>query len=257
MKRFASWFFQLFWIAVCALAMVWQTRLLVSAVASDPWFDGFVFGATVFGYNFTAPAARRWVAWTMGLGAGYCFAQLPMAQQLAVLLPAGIWYAYYGLHRPEASGLRRYPVLKPLAVALAWAWVTVWLPLPLLEWTAATGLFVGRAAFIFALALAYDLCDQHYDRTKGLDTLVLQLGVTRSLRLIDAALLLAAGAVLGNVVAGRYSFAAALALGASLLFSPWAIRQLARRPHWGNWRKVLIDTLMLLQFALVAGALLA
>ena len=257
MKRFASCFFQLWWIAACALAMVWQTRLLVSEVAPNPWFDGFVFGATVFGYNFAAPAARRWPAWALGLGAGYCFTQLPLAQQLAALLPASIWIAYYGLHRPEANGLRRYPVLKPLAVALAWAWVTVWLPLPLSAWTAAVGLFVGRAAFIFALALAYDLCDRHYDRSKGLDTLVLQLGVGRSLRLIDAALLLAAGAIPANVLAGRYGAAAALALGLSLLFSRWTIRQLARRPEWGNWRKVLIDSLMLLQLALVAGALLA
>lgn len=233
--------------------MLLQTPVLMGVGPLPGWLSGFVFGATVFAYNFAAAPARRWPAWALGAGAAFCYYQLPVVQQGIILAPALIWWLYDDRRRVGRFGLRRFPALKPLSIALAWAWVTVLLPLPPLQWTGAAALFVGRAAFIFALALAYDLCDLAYDRRQGLTTLVMQLGARGALRLVDAVLLLATGCVCLNAALGRYPWPVAGALLLSLLISRWCIRYLPPRGDMGDWRKVGIDGLMVLQYGLVCG----
>ncbi len=107
--------------------------------------------------------------------------------------------------------------------------------------------------YSFALALAYDLCDLAYDRRQGLTTLVMQLGARGALRLVDAVLLLATGCVCLNAALGRYPWPVAGALLLSLLISRWCIRYLPPRGDMGDWRKVGIDGLMVLQYGLVCG----
>jgi 4-hydroxybenzoate polyprenyltransferase len=228
--------------------MLWQTHLLTGGFPPSATLLGFAFGATVFGYNFAAIEPLRLPAWLMGAGSALCYAQLPVVQQGATLFPALIWLLYSARFR---LGLRRWPVLKPLAIALAWAWVTVWLPLPFHQWTGAGILFVGRAAFIFALALAYDLCDQPRDLQAGLPTLVLRLGPRRSHRLIHTALALGVFCAVLNGYLGIYSPSSALALACSLLFSGWAIPPLTALQAWGHWQKAAIDALMALQLGFV------
>lgn len=251
------WFFQLFWIGVCAVALLWQSHYLsFGSPAPSLWLTGFVGAATVFGYNFAGPPRLRWPARALGWAGAYCFFQLNLAQQLAVVLPALIWLLYYDRYHPgQGTGLRRYPALKPIAIALAWAGVTVLLPLPPQQWTGAGPLFVGRAAFIFALALAYDLCDQPVDQKKGLDTLVLALGPRRSQRLIYAALLLASGCAGLELLRGVSSGATTVALIFSLILSGSVIPSITERLNWLGWRKILIDSLMLLQFVFVCLSL--
>ena len=244
-------FFQLFWIGFCAVAMLAQTRLLLGGAPPSGWLTGFVFGATVFGYNYAAPRYRRWPAWGMGAAGAACFLKLTLVQQIVALVPLLIWLLYYGLHRPGRAGLRKFPALKPVAIAVAWAWVTVFIPLPPDQWTGAAALFVGRAAFIFALALAYDLCDLAYDRRQGFVTLVLQIGPRASFRLIDAALLLSAVCVGVNVALQVYALPFALALLFSLALSAAAIHWITPRLPWGDWRKAGIDGLMIVQLVLV------
>lgn len=246
------WFFQLFWIGVCALAMLWQTELLLDAPSPGFWLYAFVFSATVFGYNFTAQKARRLPARALGVFAAFCFLELTLLQKLVLALPVLIWLLYYDRYRPgQGTGLRRYPALKPLAIALAWAGVTVLLPLPVYLWPDAALLFVGRAAFIFVLALAYDLCDQPYDLEHGLTTLVMRLGPRNSFRLIDAVLLLAAGCVGLNFGFGRFAAGPSLSLLLSLAIAEIVIRRVVGRLDWVGWRKVFIDGLMVVQFILV------
>lgn len=232
--------------------MLQQTRLLMGDAGVPAYLAGFVFGATVFGYNFTAPSRlRRWPAWGAGLAGSLCFYFLTPVQQIAAFLPALVWLLYYDMHSGRGAGLRMHPALKPAAIALAWTWVTVLLPLPISQWTTSWALFVGRAAFIFSLALAYDLCDRLYDRRHGLVTLVMQLGPRRSMRLIDAALLLAALCCGLNTWLQLYALPVALALLASLVLSRAAIRLVTPKTDWGDWRKVIIDGLMVVQLCLV------
>lgn len=246
------WFFQLFWIGVCAVSMLLQSALLLGAPLPSKWLIGFVGMATVFGYNFAAPRYRRWPAWGFGILSGLCFFKLNFLQQTALVLPGLIWLLYYDRTRPGmGTGLRQYPMLKPVAIALAWAGVTVLLPIPPELWTVAIPLFVGRAAFIFALALAYDLCDQTSDLEHGLHTLVLQLGPRNARRLIYAALLFSGFSAVTYLFLGVYQWLTVLALLLSLAVSGGLVRGITEQLAWRGWRKILIDSLMLLQFLFV------
>ncbi|TNE52621.1 MAG: hypothetical protein EP344_15570 [Bacteroidetes bacterium] len=246
------WFVQFSWIGFCSVAMLWQTWLLQDIPQPSGWLTGFVFGSTIFGYNFIASKARRYAAYFIGLLSAVCFLELDLARQLTVVLPGLVWILYYDRYHPgQGTGLRDYPMLKPVAIALAWAWVTVWLPTPPAQWTAVFVLSVGQAAFIFVLALAYDLCDQPYDLRHGLTTLVMQLGPRNSIRLADAALVLATAAGWYYGLIGRYSWVTVLLLTLSYWLTAFAIRRIPRQTDWEDWRKAAIDGLMALQFILI------
>lgn len=260
-------FFLNIWIGVCALSMLAQTRLLLDMSLSPGWLDGFVLGGVVFAYNFTHhDRPRKTMAWLAGLLGGVCFllslrasafgqpSALAVDWQVAALFPAALWLSYYGLQKPGKGGLRGMPVVKPFVVAVAWGWVTVMLPVPPEEWGRAAGILLGRSAFIFALALAYDLVDLEYDRRHGLSTLAGKLGFEKTFYLIFSALLLAAFFSCANVIFRIYGLNVALGLLFSLAFSAWWLRHLFRKTGWSNWQKMLIDATMLWQFLMVWGA---
>lgn len=181
-----------------------------------------------------------------------CFWQMPAFARWVALVPAGLWGLYYGFRRPgNAGGLRARPAVKPLAIALAWAWVTVLLPLEARYWQAAGVLVLGRAAFVFALALAYDLTDLEYDRRHRLTTLAGRLGERRAFRVLDVALVCSGGCVAANYCLSNYSLPAALALLISLLLTAWSVRLALHRVGAAVAQKFLIDGLMVLQVGLV------
>lgn len=251
-------FFQLFWVAFCALSLIAQTRLLLGQSTALGWMDGFVFGGTVFGYYCTHPKVLyRKIAWGAGFIGGICFL-MPLIDsprsfwgQLVGLVPIVFWLAYYGFKKPGNSGLRSQFLAKPLTIALTWAWVTVLLPTLPTQWPNLCFLLLGRAAFIFALALAYDLCDSDYDHRIGLKTLTRKLGFERSFVLIYTSLALAGLCVGVNLYLQIYEFPKALGLFISLGFSVWWLRYLLQEKAWVAVQKPLIDGLMVLQFLLV------
>lgn len=237
--------------------MLAQTRLLLGLPPAPGLVDGFVAGGAVFAYGFTHPDRRvKAGVWLAGaLGAGCLALSLranPAASwHAAMLVPLALWLAYYGLQRPGNAGLRGIPAAKPFVVALVWAWVTVVLPVPAEAWGRVGGILPGRAAFIFALALAYDLADLDYDRAHGLATLAGKRGVYRTFRLIFSALLLAVLCCAANFLLGVYGRNPALALCASLVLSGAWLRFLIKNTGLKTWQKVLIDALMPVQFFLV------
>ncbi|MBC7775763.1 MAG: hypothetical protein H7246_10025 [Phycisphaerae bacterium] len=251
-------FFQTFWIACCALSLMAQTRLLLGIPLTLGWLDGFVFGGTLFGYYCTHP--NRWyrnVAWAAGFLGGICFliplvaAPEQIGAQLIVLTPVLFWLAYYGFQRPGNAGLRSRLLAKPLTIALTWAWVTVLLPTPFAEWPMLLFLLLGRAAFIFALALAYDLCDADYDLRHGLRTMTGALGFEKSIALIYKSLAFAGVCICVNLYFNIYDFPNGAGLAVSLGFSTWWLQYLLQKKDWESWQKPLIDGLMALQFLLV------
>ena len=251
-------FFHLFWVACCALTLMAQTRWLLGISLYPDWSDGFVFGGTVFGYYCTHPNRRyRVIAWGVGIFGGLCFlmplidSRAMTAKHLIGLAPVLFWLAYYGFERPGNAGLRKFPVAKPLTIALTWAWVTVLLPTPVAQWSEVLFLLLGRTAFIFALALAYDLSDADYDRRHGLETLTEKLGFEKSFTAIYLSLGLAALCVCVNVYLNLYPLPEATGLLFSLLFSAWWLRFLLNKAALKQWQKACIDGLMVLQFLLV------
>ena len=241
-------FWRLIWIGSCALALLLQTRLMVGLPTVPGWLDGFVFGSTVFGYHCTHPRrVCRWLAWGLGAGGGFCFLWLDQATQFSALGPACLWVAYYGLRRPGTTGLRALPVAKPLVIALAWTWVTLWLPTGQPLWP----IFLARTAFILALALAYDLTDLAYDRRYQLTTLVGRMGEQRSLRLIMAALTFAALTIGLGFFQKIISLPVTGAIWATYLFTALALPRILRSWSAVTAQKVAIDALMILQALLV------
>lgn len=224
--------------------MLCATALLFSGAWPDAALSGFVFCATAFAYGFAARGIRERVAWFFGALSVLLFFYLTRTQQAVSLFAALVWGLYHGMLGP---GLRRYAVSKPVSIAFVWALTTVWLPLPVAKWPTAGLVFIGRASFVFALALAYDLCDRHLDRLHGFTTLVQQLGTRKTLRLTDTVLTMAAICAVVNWSIGLIGVAALAAVWGSLFISAWVIRMAPARTHWGVWRKMAVDGLMILQ----------
>lgn len=243
---------RLFWIGICAVAMLSQTRLLFRLPLVPGWLDGFVFAGVIFGYYFMFPKRRlRALARGLGMCSAVCCTQLQAHTRFAAILPALVWILYYFAPRAVGRGLRSLPLGKPLAIAAAWALATVLLPAPPALWPDLGPTMLGRAAFVFALALACDLHDRDYDRLHGLQTLVLRLGPRRSLLLIDGALALAAICTSVDLILHLYDRQAAYALWGSLAFSAFFLRWQLRQPFGLHVQKILVDGLMFLQFGLV------
>ena len=256
-----KWIFRLCWIGICALAMLQQTRLLLGMPLQPDWLDGYVLGSTIFAYGFTHPNRRiKGAAWLAGLFGGVCFlwpaveARHLVSWQMLSVVPLLLWLLYYGMQRPGRAGLRGMPVAKPVVVGLTWATVTVWLPLPPESWADGSFVFIGRALFIGALALAYDLSDLAYDRRRSFTTLAARIGPEKTFRLIDLVLLAAALCYVVNTFLRIFSPAYTLALIASLALSTWWLRYLMRATMRKDWQKILIDALMPIQFLMAAAA---
>lgn len=251
------------WTAVCAVAMMAQTRILIGEPGRSDLLTAFVLTSTLFAYNFVSRVRwQRWAAWASGIAAGWIFFWLPPTVQAGVVASGVLWALYYGLQRPGNAGLRARPLLKPFAVSASWAWVTVMLPVLNSElawsdiWGKTAWMFAGRAAFIFALALAYDLHDLDYDRQRGLDTLARRLDFGNTFWLIHMVLTLSAGCVAANFFLKNYPSNMTAALLLSLVLSAAGLRVLFRKSERTAWRKVWIDATMVGQFLLLAVAVL-
>jgi 4-hydroxybenzoate polyprenyltransferase len=236
-----------FWIGCCAVAMLLQTLVLLDKPLDGQWpLCGFVFCATLFGYHFTRTEPwQRLLAYFAGIGAICCLIGLPRFVILQLPVPAIIWVLYY-FAGPRS--LRRLPWLKPVSIAFVWAWVTVWLPLDTVQWPETGLVFLGRAAFIFALALSYDLGDIHYDRLLKFPTLVQHLGEQKTFKWIDGALMAAGLVCILNYLCKIYGLWAMCALMLSLLYSAWWLRFIRSRSIALRWQKFWIDALMIIQF---------
>jgi len=247
-------FLRVFMIGICALAMVVQTRLVLGIPLSMGFLEGFIFGGTLFGYHCTHSDWRfRAAAWggaALG-GVGGAFWVQSFKDVVVALVPMFFWLAYYGFQRPGIAGLRASLLAKPLTVAFAWAWVTVFLPLHLEIWSLAWPIFLSRGAFIFSLALAYDLNDLAYDRRAGLTTLAMTLEQKGTFLLIYQGFGAAALFVGIGWTTGVYSMSIAISLIVSLLISAWWLHFMIKKESWHPWHKVLIDALMLFQCSLV------
>lgn len=244
------------WIGCCALSMVAATRLRAGLPMGAPGFlEGLIFCSTIFGYHFSHPnRGLRLVAWALGGIAFLCFWKISLMARLLLVIPAVILGFYYGWQWPQNAGLRWKPAWKPPAVAIAWAWVTVLLPVEGAMNTDLWLIFCTRVLFICALALAYDLHDSAYDLKRGLETVANRIGAAHTLRLIDWLLAAAGTLELLRLIAQPEALWATIALWINFLSSRWVIRWLFAGTGLVEWRKTIIDALMVWQLVLLWAA---
>ncbi len=251
-RRVPGYLIRFIWAGLCAVAMLTQTRLVYRLPYAPDVLDGFILTSTFFAYNVVLRG--RWIrraAWFSGVIALVLVYFLQPQRQWTIGTLGILWCLYYGVGNPTRTGLRTSPIAKPMLVAFAWAGATVLLPLPWVMWSGSITLFMGRAAFIFALAIAYDLHDRDFDRNRGLLTLANQLPDLKVFRLVNTALAFTAVCVLIRWLQGDIALQVAGALWVSLLLSAGIIFGLFRCKTPLNWRKMIIDGLMLLQTTLV------
>jgi hypothetical protein len=243
--------------ALCAVAMLTQTRWVLHLPARADALVGYVFFAALFAYNFLS--AYRWmrvIGWLCAPFAGILWLYLPAPAQWAAVLSGLVWLLYYGPPRliPGAAGLRFSIFLKPFSVAAAWAMMTVILPImvnhdttePL--GTSVWLLFVERACFIMALALAYDLHDAAADRLVAMPTWASRRTSGQVFTLMNCLLWLSFLCAAGNVILLLYSWCDLFLLGLSLWSAGLALRLMFDVPDIHDLRKMGIDALMLWQF---------
>lgn len=234
--------------------MLTQTRVILELPLAPGLLDGFVLGGSIFGYHCTHSDWRyRSLAWIAGLAGGisFIFWAKSFTDVFVALVPVLFWLAYYGFRRPGNAGLRTRLLAKPLTVSFAWAWVTVYMPLSFEFWYTALPVFLARAAFVFALALAYDVSDIGYDRRYGLKTLAHSLEAKSIYSLINLSMAVSGLFVCLGWATGVYTDSESLGLLISLFFSVWWIPILLKNESWKAQQKLFIDALMPLQCALV------
>lgn len=242
---------------LCALAGYVQTV--------ESWPGGVFHNAqaallllgALFAYNIVGRSPWRRVVALLAAGAAIpVFLYLPATIKLLWMGISLLWALYYGAQTGLLpASLRQVPWAKPLIVAAAWALGAVLPALPEGQWLAAWPLLLERAAFIFALALAYDLHDAAIDRHLGMRTLANTHTTEQTIRFMHLALMLAALLTGLSMYWGNYSLKTGIALLLSLLFSAFMLAYMFKNERFVRWRKMVADGLMVVQLIAVEVAL--
>lgn len=261
------------WIAMCAVAMVMQTDLLLTARVEWTALAGFVAAGTWLAYTLhrlIAPtvqpslqAAARfrtigtyrqvllWAAEPVAAAGAWCFWLLPYPVQIAVVVPGAV-ALLYPLPLYRGRRLRDVPFLKVFLIAATWAWITVALPALLhgITLPAIGPLLLERACFILALTLPFDIRDADSDRAQGVVTFPTRWGIAPTRMVAYAALLLMAAAVYVSLHIGLYRVPQAAVLWGFAAVTAVAVRGATpQRPDY--YYTGLLDGLMLIQYAAV------
>lgn len=238
---------------LCALAGYLQTvRTWPGGVWHTSQAALLVLGA-VFAYNIVGHAPQRRVTALLAAGAAIpVFLYLPVQSKLLWVGISSLWALYYGAQTGLLpASLRHIPWAKPLIVSAAWALGAVLPALPAEQWLQAWPLLLERGAFIFALALAYDLHDAAIDQQLGMRTLANTNTPRQTICFIQLALAVSALLAGWNVYWKNYSLPVAAALCLSLVSTAVIVPYLFKNERFVNWRKVVVDGMMVVQCVIV------
>lgn len=196
-KLLDAFLFSSLFLAICAVGMVYQTRVLFQLEAS-PNLLLFTFAGTLCSYNFHwyfTPASfggtrkSRWSVRYRKVHAALFLIALLLAGYAAIqlidfwpwlLVTAFITFLYSAPKIPHAAAvqLQRIAIGKTIFLAFAWAHVTALLPLLLAEKddsNQAIFFVVNRFLLIYAICILFDYRDRETDRKEGIRSLLTQL----------------------------------------------------------------------------------
>jgi len=236
-------------IACCAVAMTWQTQLLLGQDLALTPLVGLVFCATLVIYALhrvvgmskvkefldverfhviqTYKSHILFYAALATAGGAICFFYLNIYTQAALVIPALLSVAYVlpFLGKKREKRLRDVHFIKIFLIAVVWAYVTILLPaieLDIWQEKRIWSIFAERSLFVFCITLPFDIRDLKVDKHNKVNTLPAKLGLTNTLRL--ALLLMTVFVVLCYVNYDSWSFLALLISAIStyifIYFSP-------------------------------------
>lgn len=190
--------FSSFYVAICAMLMIWQTSRLLLGVSPSDRFLGFVFFATICSYNFhwyltqrSASPSRR-VQWTHhhkilhfvlylagAVGAIVYFLYLTHFI-LAICFSAILTFLYSAPKLPQKAfhWLRGVAIGKTFFLASVWTYVTAVLPVIVADAPWRPWFFVyaaNRFFLIYAICLIFDFRDREDDKAAGIVSMVTML----------------------------------------------------------------------------------
>ena len=192
---FNFFIFSSLYIALCAVAMVYQLHLLFAQVMIPTAFYGFVFFSTICSYNFHWWLTTHAANGTERLQWALRYKWLHLALYFAGLIGSGIsfilirqhwfWIAFgafvtFLYSAPKIPqrifiGLRRIAVGKTIFLAFVWMYVTTVLPLLVAgnPWQANfTWLACSRFFLIYAICILFDYRDREDDKADGIRSMI-------------------------------------------------------------------------------------
>ncbi len=203
-------------IACCAVAMTWQTQLLLGHSIGFTPLVGLIFCATLVIYalhrlvgmskvkefleveRYRVIQQYRHHIWAYAglalLGGTVSFFLVPFSVQIIILIPAVLSLGYVIPFLGKKSlRLRDIDMLKIFLVAGCWAYVTVLLPAaesnmlssPHIWWMA-----TERSLFVFAITLPFDIRDLKVDGHNQVRTFPAVLGLEKTLSLTGVILMI-------------------------------------------------------------------
>ncbi len=266
-----------FWIAFCAVAMTWQTELLLLGAVEWTPLTSFVFFSTLFLYAIhrivglvkVKPFLEKYryaviyrfrnhiklYAFLGGVGALYFFFQLSLANQLLLVIPSILSLGYVLPFVKGKKRLRDFDYIKIFLVAIVWGVITVLMPI--LERTTTLELQHGfilleRTFFIFAITLPFDIRDLKIDAHIEVKTIPGMIGIKKTKQLARFSLLmvLVLATLNWNLFFGYYSFGNLLGIFFSMCITLWLIEK-SDQTDEDYFFTGLMDGTMILQFLLV------
>ena len=217
------------WIALCAVAMAFQTQFLLLHQLTFTPLMALIFAATLFLY-----AVHRIVGiskvkefWEMeryaviaqfkhhisfyaliaGIGSLLSFFYLKLSIQLSLFFPAIISLAYVLPFLKGKKRLRDFDDIKIFLIAIVWSWITVILVsidhgdfIDKKIWILA----LEKAIFIFAITLPFDIRDLKVDAHSKVKTIPARLGIFKTRALILFSFFLVLCLALLNTYWGLY-----------------------------------------------------
>ena len=264
-----------FWIAACAVAMTWQTELLLFNQIEINTLTYFVFFATLFLYAIhrivglvkVKPFLEKYrysviyhfrnhikvYAFLGGVGALYCFFYLSFANQLLLVIPAILSLGYVLPFVKGDKRLRDFDYIKIFLIAIVWGIITVLMPIleRTTELTLAHLLILSeRMFFIFAITLPFDIRDLKIDAHIDVKTIPSMIGIDKTKKLSLISLILVVVLAGANLYLGTYQIShlvgIILSCSSTLLFINYSDKTDADYFFTG-----LMDGTMILQFLMV------
>lgn len=267
-----------FFIAFCAVALLWQTELILYKSIKCNYLTIFVFSSTLFLYALHRIVGiqkvqafsnkyrysiinqyRSHILLYAILGGGlaaWFFFYLTATSQLFIILPAFLALGYVLPFFGNERRLRDFDYLKIFLIAIVWAFITVLLPLieqgaNLFSYTVVL-LLLERMLFIFAITLPFDIRDLKVDESIKVKTIPAMIGISKTKKIAGFALFLAFVISSLLYVSALYSFPFLIALGISYSTTYLFVHRCDQTKH-DYYFTAIMDGTMIIQFLLVYG----